>query len=312
MVEETFKYAVPIGMNSHKVEQLLHEFEAALGKRVNIKFEDNFLYLQCYDGVVPSYVKFEKFNNIDNNKLIVPIGYGNRGLVTFNFSSDQHCYMLVGGVPGSGKSNFINQLSHTLLTNHTEDDVKFVLIDLKLGVELEGFFDNPHVWQSCIDPEDTDKVFQVLGNLNSEVRERMDLFRQVGVKNISEYRSLGYKLPYLFLIIDEYAFIHDIKRYDKSKHDYETAELQLKRILQIGRAAGLRAIISTQRPTKDCLSTTVKALMTDRLCFKVVDEDNSRVILDKAGAERLPNIAGRALFSSGFEIREIQVMDFSI
>ena len=80
--------------------------------------------------------------------------------------------------------------------------------------------------------------------------------------------------------------------------------------MQIGRAAGLRAVLATQRPTSDNISGSVKALCTDRICFKVAGDINSRVILDEGGAEKLPDYPGRAIFLTGAKFQELQVMHY--
>lgn len=229
--------------------------------------------------------------------LTIPIGYTVEGLRTLNMANDSHCYMLVGGNPGTGKSNFLNQVIYSLAQNYDSDQVRFILVDLKLGVEFYAFEGLPQTWLTAYDP-DGPELYDTIKILQREIRKRMEIMRQVGVRKMSEYRALGRKMPYLFMVIDEYA---EIKNNDK-------IESMLKSLLQIGRAAGLRAILATQRPTTDNISGSVKALCTDRICFKVASQINSRVVLDVPGAEELPNIPGRAIFLTGANFHTIQTM----
>lgn len=309
MITSTYSYHVGYGVDPKKISELAGTLEYSLLKPVKIEYSKGNLIITCYDSQVPDYVSFTVPGKSEG--LDIPIGYGRSGLAVLDISSDSHCYILVGGVQGSGKSNWLNQVIYTLCHNYTKDDIKMVLIDLKLGVEFSEFEDYPNMWKSCNDPEDKDLVFDLISDLNAEIRTRMGLLKEAGVKKISEYRRIGGSMPYIFMVVDEYAFLHDIRRYSHKDKEYDSAENRVKHLLQIGRAAGLRSAIATQRPTKDSLDTTVKALMTDRICFKVADESNSRVILDVAGAERLPQIPGRCLFQSGFELQELQVMKYT-
>lgn len=247
-------------------------------------------------GNLPAKIPF----NIPQAKkgLIVPIGYTTgRRLQTLNMTSDSHCYMLVGGNPGTGKSNFLNQVIHSLACNYDRDQVRFILIDLKLGIEFSSFKNLPQTWLTAYDP-DGPELYDTIKILQREIRKRMEIMRHAGVRKISEYRALGQNMPYLFMVIDEYAEI---------KNDGKV-EAMLKSLLQIGRTAGLRAILATQRPTTDNISGSVKALCTDRICFKVASQLNSRVVLDVQGAEELPNIPGRAIYLTGANFYTVQTM----
>ena len=208
-----------------------------------------------------------------------------------------------------GKSNWLNLVLKQITENYTPEYVKYFLVDLKLGVELGKWADNDMCGGKCWDPN-TDQLDSQLGYLSREVRRRMKLFKKHGVYKVDEYNKLGILktdenndqvadyLPYLLLVIDEYA---ELSR-DKD------AEEKLQSLLQIGRAAGLRVIISTQRPTHDNISTSIKGLIPTRLCFSVADRVNSDVVLDQGGAEDLGGIPGRALLLSGAKVCEIQVM----
>ena len=62
------------------------------------------------------------------------------------------------------------------------------------------------------------------------------------------------------------------------------------------RASGINIIISTQRPSTDVITGTIKANIPSRIAFKVPSQIDSKTIIDVAGAEDLL-IYGDILFS---------------
>lgn len=298
-MKKVYKFILPIGMAPKDIEKVKPELEYALGGTVDVTSKGKIVFITVYDGQLPSNIDYV-LPDLSKYSLGIPVGYSRDGLQIIDMSKDNHAYMLAAGPQGMGKSTLLNGVINAVLNSYTRQQVELYLVDLKLGVEFDGYADNPLTAATCFDPEEN-KLLGMLDDLNYEIRDRMKKFKAAGVKKISAYRKKVGPMPFMLLIIDEYF---ELKLMDKA------VEQKLLQILMIGRAAGLRCIISSCRPVADVLSPSVKALMVDRICFKVADHVNSEVVLDMPGAEKLPNIKGRCLWLSGAELTEIQVMNY--
>ena len=79
----------------------------------------------------------------------------------------------------------------------------------------------------------------------------------------------------------------------------------LKRLASISRASGQFLIITGQRFDNTVIDLVLRANIGNRLCHKMQDEANSKLILDEVGAELLDN-KGRMIFKSGSKKVECQ------
>jgi S-DNA-T family DNA segregation ATPase FtsK/SpoIIIE len=206
-------------------------------------------------------------------------------------------HLLIAGTTGTGKSVCMNTLILSVLMTRRPDEVKFVMIDPKGGVELDCYARIPHLMHPVI--ADVKKAEAVLGWAVDKMEERYDLLRRARVRNIAAYnevapdelvqrvapldeeerRRLPTRLPYIVLVIDEMADLIVQMRKEVEGH--------IIRLAQKSRAAGIHLVVATQKPTVDVITGLIKSNLPSRICFKVASKSDSRVVLDEMGADKL-------------------------
>jgi DNA segregation ATPase FtsK/SpoIIIE, S-DNA-T family len=206
-------------------------------------------------------------------------------------------HLLVAGATGSGKSVCINSLITSLLATRTPDEVQFILMDPK-QVELSQYRGLPHLRLPVV--TDMDKVVAALRWTVLEMERRYGLFAEVGARNIVAFndRFPDERLVYLVVVVDELA--------DMMMTAPEDVERLICRLAQLGRAAGVHLVVATQRPSVDVLTGLIKANLPTRIAFAVSSQIDSRVILDRTGAERLLG-RGDGLYQAGDEMNPRRV-----
>jgi len=186
-------------------------------------------------------------------------------------------HLLIAGTTNSGKSVLVNAILTSLLLNNSPLDLRLVLVDPK-RVELTGYNGIPHLLAPVV--VDADRVGAALQWVLREMDSRYKRFAKAGARNISDYNLKGDEfLPYLVIVIDELA--------DLMMLAPEETERNITRLAQLSRATGIHLIISTQRPSVDVVTGLIKANFPARVAFMVASGTDSRVILDKPGAENL-------------------------
>ena len=224
-------------------------------------------------------------------------------------------HMLVAGATGAGKSVFINTLLVSMLIKMPPEKLKLLLIDPK-QLELALYRDLPHLAMPVItDPseaaiallwavEEMERRYSMLSKL--EVRS-IDSFNEkvktassevwASIAPLCEGRGEGRELPYLVIIIDEFADLILVK-------NGKTIETNICRLAAKARACGIHLIIATQRPSVDVITGLIKANFPTRVSFRVTAGQDSRTILNTIGAE---NLLGRGdmLYKHGIETRRL-------
>ena len=243
-----------------------------------------------------------------NSKARLPLALGKDigGNVIIGDLADMP-HMLVAGATGSGKTVCINAVITGLLFRMSPEQLKFVFVDPKI-VEMQMLSALPHLALPIV--TDAKKVLLALRWLINEMERRYQVFAKVSVRNIHGFNTRDHKrdpkpasaekgegeqmeltvprdfelkipdtLPYIVLVVDELADLMMTAPAD--------VEMAITRLAQLARATGIHMILATQRPSVDVITGVIKANVPARIAFQVASKQDSRVILDANGADKL-------------------------
>ncbi len=227
-------------------------------------------------------------------------------------------HLLMSGTTGSGKSICISSLILSLLYKFSPDDLKLILIDPK-AVEMQFFKRLPHL--ACPIATNAGQAIGALRWAFNEVEHRYKLFGKIGVRNLDDYhaavpsyvieeellneddesemdwadkilfdfeRKLPIKLPYIVIVID--GLLTLLSTAPDELQDY------IARLAQKAHAAGIYLVVSTLPPRRNVVSGSILSNIVGRIAFQVTSPLDSRIILNRAGAENL-NGKGDMLFA---------------
>jgi len=223
-----------------------------------------------------SLISSQQMKGIDS-KLGIALGEDVGGrVVTYDIGKMPH--LLIAGTTGSGKSIFIHNILSSILFRATPQEVKFILIDPK-RVELILYEGIPHLLTPVV--TDMEKSPSVFRWAVEEMERRYKLFEQARVKNIDTYNAKSgiQVMPYLVIVVDELGEI--------MIQDPAGVEKSIIRLAQMGRATGIHLILAVQRPSTEVITGLIKANIPCRVAFQVLNQIDSRVIIDQTGAEKL-------------------------
>ena len=223
-------------------------------------------------------------------------------------------HLLVAGATGQGKSVGLNAIITSLLYKKHPNKLKIVLVDPK-KVEFSVYSPIAKPFMAAVEENedepiitDVQKVVKTLKGLCVLMDERYDLLKAARVRNIREYNQkfLRHELnpeegheymPYIVVIIDEFG--------DLILTAGKEVEMPITRIAQLARAVGIHMIIATQRPTTSIITGNIKANFPGRIAFRVGAMMDSRIILDRPGAQQLVG-RGDMLYLNGADPVRVQ------
>ncbi len=228
------------------------------------------------------------------SKLTIALGKMVRGE---RFISDLSImpHLLIAGATGSGKSVCLNCIITSLFYKASPDELKLILIDPK-RVEFAIYNDIPYLLTPVI--VEPVMAINALKWAVREMKERNKKLSLLQAKNIEQFNmkvnqvaqesdngEMGEELkplPYIVIVIDELADL----MVGKGNQAMEV-ENCITSLSQMARAVGIHLIISTQRPSIDILTGTIKNNLPCRIALRVPTKVDSRVIIDSVGAEKL-------------------------
>lgn len=259
-----------------------------LRKEVELSF-DGMLKVKVYNQPLPELFHYDESLLKSCKGWKIPVGVTRSKTIYHDFEQIPH--MIVAGTTRYGKTVFLKNIITTLIDTQSRN-VKFTLLDLKGGLAFQRFKNLSQV--KCV-AKNVNESLNVLKALHAEVEKRMETFLDQGFEDVKEAK---FKERH-FIIIDEAAELapQGIVNPDEKKNRAQCQHYAAE-IARIGAGIGYRLIFATQYPTADCLPRQIKQNCDSQVCFRLKTETASRVVLDESGAEKLPLIKGRAIYST--------------
>jgi DNA segregation ATPase FtsK/SpoIIIE-like protein len=214
---------------------------------------------------------------------------------------------VIAGTTGSGKSELLLTMIGSMAVEYDPRIVNFVLVDFKGGAAFEPFKQLPHVVDIATNLQGN-AVERIFIAIKAELDRRAKLLADGRVSDLVDYRKKvipnlkpGDKLPntfpHLFIIVDEFAEM--IAQNPEYKAQFES-------ITRLGRAFGATLILATQRPA-GMVTDQMRANMKFRICLRVETPDDSKELLGRPDAARLPALGGRGYLQiGGGQLTELQ------
>lgn len=214
--------------------------------------------------------------------LLIPLGRTVAGEpVSIDLAQMPH--LLIAGATGAGKSVCMGAIATALLMQCSPVELRLVMLDPKM-VELSRFDGIPHL----LGPVEIEhnRIIGVLRWCANEMDRRYKLLEANRARDIKAYNeaqltkgAAAQPLPYIVILIDEIG--------DLMLSNPDETERALTRLAQMARAVGMHLVIATQRPSVDVITGLIKANFPSRIAFSVASSADSRVIIDRSGAEQL-------------------------
>lgn len=196
-------------------------------------------------------------------------------------NSPDVAHILVSGTTGSGKTILARSMIASLALQNPPEQLRLLLIDPK-GRGYRDFNGLPHL----VCPVVTDPL-DGLHRLKWAVR------------HMEKRDEKGISSPLLVIFIDELA--------DLIMVGGKEMEMQIARLTQRGREAGIHIVACTQKPSANVIGGVARSNFPTRLVGRVVSPEDARVASGTtgSGAEKLLGRGDFLLFTNG-EVNRVQ------
>ena len=209
----------------------------------------------------------------------IPIGWtpaGDFATLSLGATDSEH-HALLAGKTGSGKSNLLHVLIHTLCEKYPPEELDLYLLDYKESTEFNVYAAPPLPHARLVATEsDPEYGVTVLRHLVGELEKRARIFKSANARDFAEYRkSSGVRLPRVLLVIDEFQVL-----FSEGRQVAEAAEQLLSQLLKQGRSFGIHILLATQT-LKGINAQSIGSIITQlgcRIALACGQEDSALIL----------------------------------
>ena len=217
------------------------------------------------------------------------LGLGADGVFRLDLVADGP-HALIGGTSGAGKSELLQSMVASLITEYPPTRLNFLFVDYKGGASSTVFRDVPHT-VGYVTNLDAALSMRALVSLRAELNRRMRLM-EGRAKDLEEMlaRFPDEAPPSLVIVVDEFATLV------KEVPDFVAGVVD---IAQRGRSLGIHLILATQRPSGS-VNDNILANTNLRISLRMLDALESTSVISSPDAAAIPvPLRGRGFARTG-------------
>lgn len=298
----TYLFSCPLGIALEDFKKYKGAIEIQLKENIDIRERKGYIEVEVITKKLPSKIDY-KIPTKEKDSIYIPFAESSEGTLYLDLKQVPHtlCTGTTGGVKSVTTRNII-----TSLINLYPNEVDLYCIDFKV-VELSVF----KKLSKCYVNE-VEEAKEVICDLMEECKRRYKLFEELEVNNIYDYNkkvSKDKRLKMQFIVIEEFIMLLE----DKKK----IAMTNLKKLASLSRASGQFLYITGQRFDNTVIDLVLRANIGNRLCHKVESENDSKLIIDVVGAEKLrgdghllAKLNGKVIEGQSYFISDEQVKEY--
>lgn len=300
----TYLFTCPIGLSLSDFNKYKESIEMQLKEKIEIRERKGYIEIEVITKKLPSKIDY-KLPIKAKESIYIPFADSLEGTLYLDLKKTPHT--LCTGTTGGGKSVTTRNII-TSLINLYPDDVELYCIDFKV-VELSVF---KNLRQTKCYVTEVEEAKEVICDLMEECKRRYKLFDELEVNNLYDYNkkvSKDKRLKMQFIAIEEFIMLLE----DRKK----VAMTNLKKLASLSRASGQFLYITGQRFDNTVIDLVLRANIGNRICHKVESENDSKLIIDTVGAEKLrgnghllAKLNGQVIEGQSYYISDEQVKEY--
>lgn len=267
------------------------------------------LYRHNYRGGLMEYVSYkhvmERYPHDNHSKFPLPMGVRAGRYINWVNLVD-HPHWLFAGQTGSGKTNAIRVGLSAMVANHTPDEIRFILIDLKRNGDLNPYEKTPHCIGKVV--KTVEDVAILIEQIEKLMYNRMEQISKI-TNDIVDYNKIvepENRLPRIVIVFDEYGAIRA-----KGKDIAKQIEASAKLIATQSRASGIHMWLGIQQSYSDSIDKMIKGNVTIAFGGRQRTQGGAMSVSGNASAMKLAKIPGRMLCDDGNDSYQIQMPHLS-
>lgn len=234
--------------------------------------------------------------------LKVPLGpSGARALQELTLGGSQEAHALLVGRTGSGKTNLMHVIITALALKYAPTEAQLYLIDFKGGVGFKRYAEHrlPHAKVIAIESE-REFGMSVLRGLDTELKQRSEIFRAAGVDSLTAYRAKmkaekpdDAPMPRILLVVDEFQ-----EFFSENDDVAQQAKIIFERLARQGRSFGIHFLLATQSLSGSAqLPASIMGQIKVRIALPCSEADSRLILADDNKAARALSLPGEAIYN---------------